>query len=328
MRTVLVTEPIHADGIARLDAGGVRVVHGTGLGPHDLQRAIGAADAIICRTFAVSADVLRQANRLAVVAKHGVGCDNIDVETCTARRIPVLVTARANKVSVAEQTFMYILALAKDVTGYDQAVRAARWAEQRHSLRAFDIAGRTLLVVGFGRIGKEVAVRARAFGMRVIVADIALDHERAHHLGCETTADFRRHLGEADVVTLHVPRTLVTAGMMGAREFAAMKTGALFINCARGGLVDELALADALSRGPLRAAGLDVFDTEPAPVGHPLLALPNVLVSPHSAASTLEGGRRMAVDVADNVLAAFAGQFDPECLFNPGYDSGLPAAAG
>jgi D-3-phosphoglycerate dehydrogenase / 2-oxoglutarate reductase len=119
---------------------------------------------------------------------------------------------------------------------------------------------------------------------------------------------------------LHVPRTELTAGMMGAAEFAALKPGALFINCARGGLVDEVALETALRDGPLASAGLDVFDEEPVPVEHPLLQLPNVLVSPHSAASTVEGGRRMAVDTAENILAAFSGRIDPANVFNPGYE--------
>jgi D-3-phosphoglycerate dehydrogenase / 2-oxoglutarate reductase len=318
MKTVLVTEPIHPDGIARLEAAGLRVVHGKGLSSDATAQAIAEADAIACRTFAVSADVLARANKLFVVAKHGVGCDNIDLERCTARGIPVLITAQANKVSVAEQALMFMLALAKDVTGYDREVRGGNWAA-RFSLKAFDLQGRTLLLVGFGRIGKEVAARARAFGLRVIVADIALDLKRAAELGCETTTDFRHHLGEADLLTLHVPRTPLTAGMLGAKEFAAMKPGAVFINCARGGLVDEAALEHALRHGPLASAGLDVFDTEPVPRDHPLLQLPNVLISPHSAASTQEGGRRMAVDTADNIIAAFAGQFDKDNIFNPDF---------
>jgi D-3-phosphoglycerate dehydrogenase / 2-oxoglutarate reductase len=319
VKTVLVTEPIHADGLARLEAGGVRVIHGKGLTGNALAAAIAEADALAVRTFAVSADVLARANKLSVVAKHGVGCDNIDVARCSARGIPVLITAQANKVSVAEQTLMFMLALAKDVTWYDRAVRTGDWS-QRTSLRAIDLAGRTLLVVGFGRIGKEVAARARAFGMRVIVADIELDFNMAVQLGCETTADFREHLAEADVLTLHVPKTPATTNMIGKPELAKIKRGAILINCARGGLVDEDALAASLKDGTLAAAGLDVFNLEPASPAHPLLKLPNALVSPHSAASTLEGGRRMSIDTAENILAAFAGRVDPDNVFNPGYD--------
>lgn len=320
MKTVFLPDPIHADGVARLEAAGVRVVLGQGLDRDARGRLIAEADAIGVRTFAVDATVLAHANRLAVVAKHGVGCDNIDIDRCTARGIPVLITASANKISVAEQTMMFMLALAKDVTGYDRSVRDGKWGD-RTSLRAIDLAGRTLLLIGFGRIGKEVAARARAFGLRVIVADLALDHARAAQLGCETTADFRRHLGETDVLTVHMPKTPASTGLIGAHELAALKRGAIVLNCARGGIVDETALADALRSGHVAGAGLDVFDLEPAPPGHPLLALPNVLVSPHSAASTKEGGRRMALDMADNILAAFAGRVDPANLFNPGYET-------
>jgi D-3-phosphoglycerate dehydrogenase / 2-oxoglutarate reductase len=321
MKTVLITEPIHADGIARLTAApGIRIIHGHNLDKVGMAAAIAEADAIACRTYALKSDLLAHANRLSVVAKHGVGCDHVDVAYCTQRGIPVLITSQANKVSVAEQTMMYMLALSKDVLGYDRAVRAGDWA-QRYKLRAFELRGRTLLLVGFGRIGKEVALRARAFGMRVVVVDLAVDHQKAAEFGCEVASDFRACLPQADVVTLHVPWTQLTAGMIGAKEFAAMKPGAVFINCARGGLVDEAALAHALTHGPLAAAGLDVFDEEPVPTTHPLLQLPNVLISPHSAASTAESGRAMAIDTAENILAAFAGTIDPANIFNPDYQS-------
>ncbi len=319
MRTVLITEPIHADAIARLEAEpGITIIHGHSLSKDAMAKAIAEADAIACRTYALKSDVLAQANKLSVVAKHGVGCDHVDVDYCSGRGIPVLITAQANKVSVAEQAFMYMLALSKDVIGYDRAVRDGDWA-RRYKMKAFELKGRTLLLIGFGRIGKEVAVRARAFGMRVVVVDIAMDHAHAAELGCEVASDFRTMLPQADVLTLHVPRTPVTAGMMGSKEFAAMKPGALFINCARGDLVDEAALAHALTHGPLAAAGLDVFAEEPVPSNHPLLKLPNVLISPHSAASTVESGRAMAMATVDNILAAFAGQIDPANIFNPEY---------
>jgi D-3-phosphoglycerate dehydrogenase / 2-oxoglutarate reductase len=320
MKTVLITEPIHADALARLAAEpGIRVLQGHGMSPEAMATLIAQADAIACRTYALKSTVLAHANTLSVVAKHGVGCDHIDVAYCTQRGIPVLITSQANKVSVAEQAFMYMLALSKDVVGYDRAVRHGHWA-QRFKLKAFELKGRTLLVVGFGRIGREVAARARAFGMRVIVVDIAMDTDLAGALGCEIAQDFRAVLPEADILTLHVPKTPSTAAMMGRAEFNAMKPGALFINCARGGLVDETALAYALKHGPLAAAGLDVFEQEPVPTDHPLLQLPNVLISPHSAASTVESGRAMGMDTVDNILAAFAGQIDPANIFNPGYD--------
>ncbi len=317
MKTVLITEPIHPDGVAILEnAPGIEIIHGKGLSAEDMAAAVAKANAIGTRTYPLTASLLSRANGLVTVAKHGVGCDSIDVAHCTERGIPVTVTASANKVSVAEQTMMLMLALAKDVVGYDQAVRSGDWS-RRYSLRAFELSGRTLLLVGFGRIGKEVAARARAFGMRVQLIDIAMDYAKASELGCEVVTDLHAALPQADILTLHVPRNEQTANMMSHAEFAAMKAGAVFINCARGGLVDERALAAALTSGQLAAAGLDVFDEEPLPESSPLRTLPNVLLSPHSAASTVEAGRRMAIDMARNILDAFAGTIEPSNVFNP-----------
>lgn len=316
MPTVLLTEAIHEDGVARLKARtGVEVILGSGLAREAMLAAIARADAIGVRTYALPADVLAGANALKVVAKHGVGCDNIAVDHMTGRGLPVAVTAHANKVSVAEHTFAMMLAIAKDTAGYDEAVRQGNWG-RRLSLRAFELQGRTLLIIGFGRIGKEVAARARAFGMRVLVADIAMDHDTAARLGCEEVADFRSVLPEVDVLTIHTPKTDLTSGMIGARELAAMKPGAVLINCARGGLVDETALLAALSSGKLLGAGLDVFDDEPLGRDNPFLKLHNVILSPHSAGSTRESGRRMGIETAENILAALDGTLTDENIFN------------
>lgn len=321
MRTVLITEPIHADGLARLKAApGVDVIEGWSLSPAALASAVASAHAIATRTMPMPATLLATSNRLEVMCKHGVGCDHIDVEHLTARGIPVLITASANKISVAEHTLAMMLVLAKDLAGYDAAVRAGDW-KRRFSLRAIDLAGRTLLIIGFGRIGREVASRARAFGMRVLVNDIAMDHTVAEGLGCIVADDVFAALADADVVTLHVPLNAQSAGMMSRAAFARMKPGAIFLNIARGGLIDEQALADALRSGHVAAAGVDVFDTEPMPADHPLASAPNIMLTPHSAASTQEGARRMAIDTAENILATFAGRIDPDNIFNPAYRS-------
>lgn len=321
MKTVLVTEPIHADGLARLRAApGLDVIEGWTLPPDSLAAAVASAHAIATRTMPMPASLLATSNRLEVMCKHGVGCDHIDVEHLTARGVPVLITASANKLSVAEHTMAMMLALAKDLVGYDAAVRAGDW-KRRFSLRAVDLAGRTLLIVGFGRIGREVAARARALSMRVLVNDIAMDRIVADRLGCTVVDDVQAAFAEADVVTLHVPLNAQSAGMMTRAAFASMKPGAIFLNIARGGLIDEQALADALRSGHIAAAGVDVFDTEPMPPDHPLADVPNVILTPHSAASTQEGARRMSVDTAENILAAFAGRIEPDNIFNPAYAS-------
>jgi D-3-phosphoglycerate dehydrogenase len=317
VKTVLLTEPMHDAGIAILRAApNIELVVGAGFSADAMAAVIARSHAIGLRNYPLPGALLARANGLQVVAKHGVGCDSIDVAHLTSRGIPVLVTASANKVSVAEHTMTLILALAKDIVAYDRAVRSDNW-QHRYSLSAWELRGRTLLIIGFGRIGKEVAARARAFGMRVIVADIALDHGRAGALGCETTTDFRSALPQADIVSLHIPRNAATVGIFAAREFGLMKPGAIFVNCARGGLIDEAALIAALSSGHVSRAGLDVFDDEPLPASNPLRSRGDVLLSPHSAASTVESGRQMAVDTAENILAGLAGCPDPANVFNP-----------
>lgn len=318
METVVLTEPIHEAGRARLLArDDIRIVDCHGLGANELKVALPQASAIIVRVAPLPAALLQLAPALKVIAKHGVGTDNIDVAHCSAHGIPVANTPGANAVAVAEHAMMMMLALAKDVTQHDAAVRAGKWSD-RFFNTPFELAGRTLLIVGFGRSGRELALRARAFGMRVLAAGRTLDHAAAKALDVETVADWRTALPQADVVSLHLPRQSGATHLMGAGELAAMRPGGLIVNCARGGLIDEEALAAALRGGRLRGAGLDVFEHEPPDPSSPILGLANVILSPHSAGNTGEAARRMAEAAADNVLAAFDGRLDPSVIVNRG----------
>lgn len=273
-------------------------------------------DGIGVRSMVLSQELLADAPNLKVVSRHGVGCDSLPVDYLTGRGIPVAITPGANSRAVAEHVMMMVLHLAKKAPYFDQLTREADW-KVRATPHTFELQGKTILIIGFGRIGKLVAPLCRAFGMRVLLCDIAPDEALASELGCEWADDFRAALPEADVVTLHVPLDASTRNMMGEEELTLMKPGSLLINCARGGMVDEPALARALTDGHIAGAGFDVFEHEPLVPDCPLFTLPNVILSPHSAAMTHEGARLMAEMTAQNILDCLDGKLTPDMVFNP-----------
>ncbi|MEZ5649714.1 MAG: hydroxyacid dehydrogenase [Burkholderiaceae bacterium] len=316
MKKIVVTEPIHPDGLALLRARrdfDIEVLDRCDA--DSLRAALADAHGVLVRSARLTAEIIAAAPRLEVVSRHGVGCDQIDVACCSQRGIPVAIAAEANAWSVAEHTLMMMLSLAKCAFDYDTAVREGRFG-LRGSLPAFELAGRTALVVGYGRIGRLVAPLLKAFRMRVIVADIALDAELAREQGCEGVEDFRGWLDQAEVLTVHVPLDETTRHLIGASELARLPKGAIVINNARGGVVDELALAEVLESGHLSGAGVDVYEQEPPPPEHPLLRAPNALLTPHNAASTREGTRRMAVGAAQNIIDFHEGRLARSSIFN------------
>jgi len=210
-----------------------------------------------------------------------------------------------------------MLAQAKQGPVYDSAVRAGEWLNARNTVKTGDLGGATLLIMGVGRIGRRVAPLANAFGMRVLGFDPALDDDELRRRGVEPVSDWKAALGDVDWVTLHCPRDANTIGMIGEAELAAMRPDAFVINCARGGLIDEAALATALREGQIRGAALDVFDVEPAPVEHPLLALDSVMLSPHSSASSEQGMIRMGEATVQSVFDALDGRLPADTLVNP-----------
>ena len=274
-----------------------------------------AADALIIRTAVVPAAAVEAAERLRVVSRYGVGYDNVPVDTLTRRGIPLTVVGNVNAVTVAEHTMFMMLALAKRCAAHDRAVRTGNWAI-RNNFAAVELAGRTLLILGFGRIGREVARRALAFDLTVLVYDPYVGAAAVAAAGGRKIEDWRTALGEADVVSLHLPRTPETEGAIGAAELAAMRPGAFLINAARGGLVDEAALAAALRDKSIGGAGLDTFDAEPPSPDNPLLALDTVIVSPHCAGLTDECAARMGVAAARNALDGIDGRLDPALVVN------------
>ncbi|MBP0494748.1 hydroxyacid dehydrogenase [Pararoseomonas indoligenes] len=315
MPHVVVLDPIHPDGIARLQgAPGVTLDH-PGTSGGTLPERLRDAEALIVRGTAVDQALLDMAPRLRMACRHGVGYDLVDVPACTARGVAVMITPEANAASVAEHALMLMLAVARQVLPVDAGVRAGHWRVQGQS-RTFELGGRRVLLLGFGRIGSRVARLCTAFGMQVAVHDPFLPAGTIRGAGYMVEKELLPALGRADIVSLHLPASDATRGMVDPAFLAAMKPGAVLINTARGTLVDEDALAAALADGSLGGAGLDVLRVEPMIAPPPLLSCPNLVVTPHVAASTAEGLQRMAWDAAGNVLEFLAGRPDPDAVVN------------
>ncbi len=312
MSRIVVVEPIHPDGLAMLrEHPGTEVIAFDAPATEaELCDALPGARAILVRTLPMGGDRLALASTLEIVSKHGVGCDNIDVTACTGRGIPVTIAAGANATAVAEHTLMLMLACAKRLPAQDAAARAGDWSFRKRT-NAFELKGKTVLIIGMGRIGRQVAPLCAAFGMRVIGYD-----PHAHFDGVERADDLEVALAQADIVTIHTPMLPETDGMIGAAELARMKRGGILINCARGGVADEPALIDALKSGHLAMLGTDVLVTEPMLASDPLLALPNVIATPHTGAMTAESARAMATISAQNILDHLNARLDPSVVVN------------
>ena len=277
---------------------------------------IADVDGIILRVTRFGADTIGMAGRLKVVSRFGVGYDNVDVPALTARGIPLTVIGDANSVPVAEHALAMMLATSRRLVTGDREVRAGNWAA-RYELGMGELWGKTVLVVGFGRIGTRVARRCAAFDMEVVVADPFVAASEVEAEGYRYLEDFHDGLGDADFVTLHLPGNPDGSPVIGVAEIKAMKENAYFINVARGSLVDEAALAEALTSGHVAGAGVDVLGEEPPGDDNPLLGLDTVVFSPHNAALTAECIRRMSVVSVQNVFDAFDGRLDPALVVNP-----------
>jgi D-3-phosphoglycerate dehydrogenase len=290
-----------------------------GLGPSLTLDGIEQAEAFICPgNTKYDAARMDKAPNLKVIARLGVGYDNIDVPAATARNIPVVYAPDAPTISTAEHTWALIMAVAKKTVPANVAMHVTGWGsfwghDESKGLELFE---RTLGLIGVGRIGGRVAKVGLAFGMRVLAYDPFVTPERALAMGVELAPTLDALLREADVVSLHVPVTPETRHFMNAERFAQMKRGALFVNAARGALVDESALADALRSGQVGGAGLDVFDGEPIDLSHPLMAFDNVVASPHVASRTVAGHHRIWETTVAQALQVLRGEKPPH-LLNP-----------
>ncbi len=274
---------------------------------------VGDADAITIRDAPLPAEALANAHNLKIISRHGVGYDNLPLAFCTERGIPVTIIGDVNAAAVAEHTLYLMLAVAKNGAQFDRAVRKGDFGI-RSRKTTVELRGKTLLLVGYGRIGQEFAARARALGLVIAAFDPFVDRTRAPDVRFFDTLPAA--LAEADVVSLHVPLGEKTRNLIDASALAQMKTGGILLNAARGGLIDEAALVTSLEAGHLHGAGLDVFAREPLLGDDPLLAREDIVFSPHCAALTADCLVDMGKATVRNVLAAFDGTLDPHLVVN------------
>jgi D-3-phosphoglycerate dehydrogenase / 2-oxoglutarate reductase len=318
---VLISDPISANGREILQKAGFTVDVKTGMTPEELKKIIAGYDALVVRSQTrVTQDIIDCATRLKVIGRAGVGVDNVDVPAATKKGIVVMNTPEGNTISTAEHTMSMLLAMARSIPQANAALKAGKWDRKKYT--GVELYNKTLGIIGLGRIVGQVSTRARAFGMKVLVHDPFLSVEKAQQLDVEI-ADLDTIYRQADFITVHTPLTKDTEGMINKATFAKMKKGVRVINCARGGIIHEKDLADALKEGKVAGAALDVFSQEPPPKDLPLLAIDQVVVTPHLGAATEEAQENVAVDVAKQVVAALSGGFFRNAVNAPSIDSEL-----
>lgn len=282
----------------------------------ELAASIADADGIMVGLERVDEALLALGGRLRIISRFGVGFDTLDIPACTRRGVTVGVVNGANDLSVAEHAMMLMLATARRTLEMDASIRAGTWMVQS-GRRMHELSERSVLIVGYGRIGTRVARLCAAFGMRVMVHDPAFPTPRIAADGHIPAPDLMAAVAEADVVSLHCPLDATTRQMVNADFLRQMKRSAWLINTARGGLVDEAALAAALADGTIEAAGIDVLVTEPPALDNPLFKLPNIVMSPHNAAAPLECYAKMSRRAVLNLIEYFDGRLDPGYTVNP-----------
>jgi len=322
MHNILITDDLSPEALERLETAedaSFDVIRRPSL--EQLRRIVSDYDAVIIRSSVrVDADLLAFASRLKVIGRAGMGLDNVDIDAASLRGVIVMNTPGANTIATAEHALAMLLALCRHVPQADASVRDGKWT--RSQFLGVQLYRKTLGVVGLGRIGAQVARRTQAFGMTVIAFDPYISDDVARELNV-TLVDLDELLARSDFITLHTALTSETQDMIDAQAIARMKTGVRLVNCARGGLVDEAALADALRSGHIAGAALDVFVGEPLSSGSPLRTLPNVILTPHIAASTVEAQHDVGTQIVDQVLAALRGKDFRNAVNMPVLDAGV-----
>ncbi|MBI4707407.1 MAG: phosphoglycerate dehydrogenase [Candidatus Omnitrophica bacterium] len=307
MFKILVSDPLSDEGLKILqDIKDFQVDVKTDLKPDTIKPIIKDYDALIVRSATkVSRDLLSCADKLKVVGRAGVGLDNVDLEAATQKGIIVMNTPGGNTLSTAEHTMSMILSLARSIPQANISMKKGEW--KRSKFMGVELYNKNLGVVGFGRIGKEVAKRAQSFGMKVLAYDPFLSREVAEELSVEVV-ELNDLLKKADIISVHTPLTEETRHMISTEQFAMMKKGVRVVNCARGGIIDEQALAQAIKEGKVAGSALDVFEKEPVDPDNELLKLDAVITTPHLGASTEEAQVNVAVEVAEIVRDALLGK--------------------
>lgn len=313
MARVLVAGKLHDSGLALLKArSDFEIDYVEEISEASMEPYLAAATAVLLRTQPFDAAAIAKSRKLAVVSRHGVGYDAVDVRALNSRRIPLAIVGDVNAQTVAEHAMLLLLSTSRRLIRYDEATRPGGDWGFRNSLSAREVAGKTLLIIGLGRIGRHLSRMARGFDIEVIAYDPYMS--QAAPLGVTVVDDLDAALARADLVSVHVPRT--DQPLIGRRELGLMKHTAVIVNTARGGSIDEAALADALSDGRIHGAGLDVFVDEPPTIANRLTTCATATLTPHSASMTAECAERMAVVSAQNILDFFDGRLDPELVVN------------
>ncbi|MGH3666122.1 MAG: phosphoglycerate dehydrogenase [Egibacteraceae bacterium] len=317
---VLVADQLSEAGVEALSAHAEVDVR-TGLSKDELLAVISGYDAVVVRSATtIDRDVIAAATNLKVIARAGIGLDHVDLRAATARGVLVCNAPQSNVISAAEHTVALLLALVRNVPQADRSLRVGEW--RRSEFEGMELHGKTLGVLGLGRVGTLVTQRCSAFGMRLVAFDPYVSAERAAQMGVGLVATVPELCAQADVLTVHLPKTPETVGIVGLDELKAMKPTARIVNTARGGIIDEAALYTALSEGWIAGAALDVYSTEPM-TDSKLFALDSVVVTPHLGASTTEAQDRAGTMVAESVLLALAGEFVPSAV-NVQVGAGIP----
>jgi D-3-phosphoglycerate dehydrogenase / 2-oxoglutarate reductase len=315
MVVVLVAGKIHHAGLELLRSrSDFSVLYEEAVTTESYLRELPRANALLLRTQPLTAADIATAPNLKIVSRHGVGYDAVDVVALNARKIPLAIVGDVNSRAVAEHTLMLMLTAARRTVAHHMAATTGNWNE-RNRFDSTELDGKTLLVLGFGRIGRRVAELAKAFGMKVCAFDPFVTAEQMAALGVVHAESLTSGLATADFISVHMPGGQ-NGAIIGAAELALMKPTTIIVNAARGGVVDEQALDQALRQRKLKAAALDVLTTEPPAPDHPLLSNPHVTISPHNAGLTEECAMRMSLSAAQNILDAFDGKLDRKLIVN------------
>jgi D-3-phosphoglycerate dehydrogenase / 2-oxoglutarate reductase len=312
---VLVSEQLAARGLDAMRAAGLDVDERLGLSPDELLDAVAGASGLVIRSATqVTEPVLEAGRDLVVVGRAGIGLDNVDVDAATRRGVMVVNAPQSNVLSAAEHTVALLLAQARNIPQADRDLKGGQWNRSRWE--GVELHGKTLGIVGLGRVGVLVAQRALAFGMQLVAFDPYVSAERARQLGVSLVGSLEDLVRQADFLTIHLPKTPETMGLVSADLLAHAKPTLRIVNTARGGIIDEAALYDALKNKRIAGAALDVFVQEPTPQDNPLLTLDNFIAAPHVAGVTREAVDRMAVVAVQNILSVLDGKPNRENVVN------------
>ncbi len=310
---VLVAGKLHDSGLDILRGGdGIELDYVEEISLASMEPHLATAEALLLRTQPLAAESIAQSQNLRIVSRHGVGYDAVDVGALNERGIPLAIVGDVNAQTVAEHAMLLLLSASRRLLAYDAATRPGGDWNYRNSLEAREVSGKTLLIIGLGRIGRHLSRMAAGFEIRVTAYDPYA--KTPAPAGVEMIGDLDAALAQADLISLHVPKT--NRPVLGPKEFALLKPHAVIVNTARGGGVDETALASALSEGRLQGAGLDVFSEEPPEAGNPVLQQSRAVLTPHSASMTVECAERMAIMSARNIVDFFNGSLDPGLVVN------------